>query len=154
MLPFSLELQPGRSVYQQVIYAVEKAVVSGRLRPGDRFPSVRSLSRELRINPNTAHKVVAALVADGLLEVRPGIGTTVAETPRSSAAERRALLAGPVEHLVVEAKKLRLGLGDVTEALNEHWERLSADDSPDPSDTSAGRATPRGATRSGAKETP
>ncbi len=125
MLPFKLELQPGRSVYQQVVYEVEKAMVSGRLRPGDRFPSVRSLSRELRINPNTAHKVVAALTADGLLEVRPGIGTVVAPAPRAGVAERRALLKEPLERLVVEAKKLGLELGDVTEALDEHWNRLT-----------------------------
>jgi GntR family transcriptional regulator len=131
MLPFSLELQPGLSVYQQVVYAVKKAIVSGRLRPGDRFPSVRRLSQELKINPNTAHKVVAALTADGLLVVRPGIGTVVSPVPAATAADRRALLEDPLEHLVVEAKKLSLDLDDVTQALGEHWERLSRSEGPE-----------------------
>ncbi len=130
MLPFTLELQPGLSVYQQVVYAVKKAIVSGQLRPGDRFPSVRRLSQELKINPNTAHKVVAALTVDGLLEVRPGIGTMVAHAPAASSADRRALLEDPLERLVVEAKKLSLELDDVTEALADHWHRLSRDDEP------------------------
>lgn len=125
MLPFTLELQPGESAYLQVVYAVKRALAAGHLRPGDPFPSVRRLSQELRINPNTAHRVVAALTGEGLLEVRPGIGTTVAEAPRSRAAERRELLAAPLERLVVEAKHLNLELSDVTDALREHWNRLS-----------------------------
>lgn len=125
MLPFALELQPGQSAYLQVVYAVKKALVSGHLRPGDPFPSVRRLSLELKINPNTAHRVVAALTNEGLLEVRPGIGTTVAQAPRPDAGERRALLDAPLERLVVEARNLNLELGDVTEALREHWQRLS-----------------------------
>ena len=126
MLPFRLKLDPGQSPYRQLIYAVKKALVSGRLRPGDSFPSVRKLSQELKINPNTAHKAVAVLVAEGLLEVRPGIGTTVSSAPKSTAKERRALLAEPLEELVVEAKHLALSLDDVVEALEEHWERLAA----------------------------
>ena len=62
MLPFSLALRPGDPVVDQVVYAVTRAVVSGQLRPGDRFPSVRTLSQELKVNPNTAQRIVALLV--------------------------------------------------------------------------------------------
>ena len=124
MLPFTVTLRPGLSVHEQVLFAVKKAIVSGRMRPGDEFPSVRGLSRDLRINPNTAHKVVAALLADGLLEVRPGIGTFVAERPASTADQRRALLREEVERLVVEARHLHLDVQDVIDAVAEQWARL------------------------------
>ena len=124
MLPFSVTIRPGLSVHEQVVFAVKKAMVSGRLRPGDEFLSVRVLSRELRINPNTAHKVVATLNAEGLLEVRPGIGTFVADRQASSAADRRELLRGDVERLVVEARHLSLDVQDVLDAVSEHWNRL------------------------------
>lgn len=124
MLPFTVVLKPGLSVHEQVLFAVKKAIVSGRMRPGDEFPSVRALSRELRINPNTAHKVVAALLTDGLLEVRPGIGTFVAGRPASTAEQRRALLREEVERLVVEARHLHLDVQDVVDAITEQWARL------------------------------
>ena len=73
MLPFTVTLRPGLSVHEQVVFAVKRAIVSGRLKPGDEFPSVRVLSRELRINPNTAHKVVATLIGEAMLEVRPAV---------------------------------------------------------------------------------
>jgi GntR family transcriptional regulator len=124
VLPFPVILRPGLSVHEQVVFAVKRAVVSGRLRPGDEFPSVRVLSRELRINPNTAHRVVATLTTEGLLDVRPGIGTVVAERQVPDARDRRALLRDDVEQIVVEARHLSLDLQDVLDAIVERWNRL------------------------------
>src|SRR6478672_10029647 len=100
MLPFSIALRPGDSPYRQVVYAATKAIMSGELPVGSVFPSVREMSQALKINPNTAQKVVAELVRDGILEVRPGIGTTVTNRRIASAADRRALLSREVEELV------------------------------------------------------
>lgn len=124
MLPFTITLRPGLSVHEQVVFAVKKAIVSGRMQPADEFPSVRVLSREIRINPNTAHKVVATLLNEGLLEVRPGIGTFVAQRSSPDARERRALLREDVERLVVDARHLSLDVQDVLDAVVEHWNRL------------------------------
>ncbi len=107
-----------------MLYAARKAMVSGQMRTGEPFPSVRALSRELRINPNTAHKVVAQLVAEGLIEVRPGLGTFVADIPESSAADRGNLLTKELEGLTVEAMRLGLSLQEVSEALALHWHHL------------------------------
>jgi len=122
-----LELTPesGTSIYDQAVYAAKKAFVSGQMQPGEPFPSVRSLSNTLKINPNTAHKVIARLTAEGLLEVKPGIGTVVAEPPPQSAAARGNLLKNDLERIVVEAKHLGVKLDDLTAALSYHWTRLT-----------------------------
>lgn len=125
MISFRLAFKPGISLYEQVVYAAKRAIISGGMRPGDPFPSVRALSKELKINPNTAHKVIGQLVAEGMLEVRVGLGTVVAEMGSSSAAERSRLLKGELEELVVEAKKLGMELDDVVQALTQHWRRLN-----------------------------
>ena len=120
MIPFRLSFQPSVSLYEQVVYAVKRAVVSGQIRPGEPFPSVRALSRELKINPNTAHKVVTQLTAEGLLEVKVGVGTVVAAPPPSAASERARLLKGELEQLVVEAKRLGIDLDTVLKAVSHH----------------------------------
>lgn len=125
MLPFTVRLRTGLSVYRQLVYAVQKAVVSGQLLPGDRFPSVRNLSQELRINPNTAQKVVRRLVDQGLLEVQPGIGTLVARLPEATPRERSALLEDEVEQLVVEARRLSLTRDQLLRAVEDQWDGLS-----------------------------
>jgi GntR family transcriptional regulator len=128
MIPFRVIFRPGASLYEQVVYAAKKAFISGQLRPGDPFPSVRALSAALRINPNTAHKVITQLLNEGLLEVMPGTGTVVAHPPASTAAERSRLLENEVEQLAVEAKRLGMSLTDVTAALATHWQRLDESD--------------------------
>jgi GntR family transcriptional regulator len=123
-LPFSIALRSGEPVAEQVIFAVTRAVVSGQLQAGDAFPSVRMLSQELKINPNTAHRIVAALTEEGLLTVRPGIGTVVSDE-RSVSRERRAELADEAERLVVEAKRTGLTLQQTLALLREQWVRTS-----------------------------
>jgi len=127
VIPFRVSFRSGISLFEQIVYAAKKAMVSGQMRPGDAFPSVRALSRELKINPNTAHKVVAHLLNEGLLESRPGIGTVVAELPDSTKKERTQLLGNEIEELVVEAKRLGIEREQMLEAIDAHWRRLSGD---------------------------
>ncbi len=125
MLPFSIDLKLGLPVTEQIIFAVKKAVVAGQLRPGDAFPSVRVLSQELKINPNTAHKVVALLVSEGVLVTKPAIGSVVAEPEAGTRKERTSLLGAEVERLVVEARKLGLSEDEVHAAITTHWEKFN-----------------------------
>ncbi len=124
MLPFRVDLRAGESPYRQVVYAATRAVVAGELPAGSAFPSVRELSQALKINPNTAHKVVAELVRSGVLEVRPGIGTVVCAGRRRSTEERRQLLSREVEQLVVEARRLGLKEEELVAAVSARWEEL------------------------------
>jgi GntR family transcriptional regulator len=124
MLPFDVVFRPGEPVYEQVMYAVKKAVATGQLPAGSRFPPVRTLSQELRINPNTAHKVVAALTAEGVLQVHPGIGTVVAKPSAGSVGDRAALLNDEIERLVVEARRLGLDEEKITAAVRRHWRKF------------------------------
>jgi GntR family transcriptional regulator len=127
VIPFWLAFRPGVSLYEQVVYAAKRAVVAGQMRPGEPFPSVRVLSKELKINPNTAHKVISQLVNEGILEVRVGVGTVVAEPGASTAADRSRLIKGELEQLVVEAKKLGLNLQQILDAVEQHWKRLGGE---------------------------
>jgi GntR family transcriptional regulator len=124
MIPFRVDFRPGVSVYEQVVYAAKKAVICRQMLPGDPFPSVRALSKELKINPNTAHKVVSQLVTNGLLETKPGVGTVVANLPEASLAERTELLEREIEQLVVEAKKLGIRFEQVVDAVYTQWELM------------------------------
>jgi GntR family transcriptional regulator len=124
VVPFRVALEAGVPVYEQVAFAARKAIVSGKFRPGDPFPSVRVLSKAMKIHANTAQKVIAELTMEGLLEVRPGIGTVVTERPPASRAERSRLLGREAEQLAVEAIRLGLTLEDLQSAFAEHWRRL------------------------------
>jgi GntR family transcriptional regulator len=121
VLPFTVTIRPGRPLHDQIVFAVTKAVITGQLRPGDEFPSVRTLSQELKINPNTAMKVVATLVERRLLEARPGVGTFVAAWCPDAGPRRRAALARDIERIVVDAKRFGMELSEVIEVIRKEW---------------------------------
>jgi GntR family transcriptional regulator len=118
---FRLDLRPGQSIFDQVVFAAKKAFISGEFQPGQPFPSVRALAADLKIHPNTAHKVVQHLIQERFLEVRPGIGTVVADLPAARAGDRKRLLREEVLQLVVEAKRVGLELSEVVQAIESQW---------------------------------
>ena len=124
MTQFRLELRPGQSIFDQVVFAATKAFISGEFQAGQPFPSVRALAADLKIHPNTAHKVVQHLIQERYLEARPGIGTVVADLPAARAGDRKRLLQQEVEQLVVEAKRVGLDLADVLQAVETQWAKL------------------------------
>jgi GntR family transcriptional regulator len=121
---FAIEFKAGVPVYEQVLYAARKAIISSELKPGDAFPSVRALSAEYRINPNTVQKALTALKNEGLIESVPGVGNRVCEAPESSERQRGELLNGQLEEMVIRAKQLGLSLDEVLEGLRNQWKNL------------------------------
>jgi GntR family transcriptional regulator len=123
--PFPISLQPGLPISDQIVFAAKRAIISGQMRPGDAFPSVRALSKELRINPNTAHKAVTELINAGLLAMHPGIGTVVATPPDATPSERTRLLGRQIEELVVEARRLGVDQDELLRSIAKQYELLT-----------------------------
>lgn len=124
MTPFRLKPDSQHSLFDQVVFAATKAILGGALKPGDAFPSVRAMARDLKIHPNTAHKVVQHLIQERWLIASPGRGTVVATPPQARSGDRQRLLNEEVEHLVVEARRVGARLDDVLESVETHWKSL------------------------------
>lgn len=76
---FSIDHMSRRPVYEQLVEQVESFILKGILKPGDQMPSVRSLSLELPVNPNTVQKSYSELDFRGLIQSVPGKGCFVSE---------------------------------------------------------------------------
>ena len=121
---FPIQFKAGVPVYEQVLYAARKAIVSGELKPGDDFPSVRALSGAYKINPNTVQKALTALKNEGLIESVPGVGNRVIAAPKATAQQKDRLLEEQLERVALRAKQLGLSITQVTDALRAHWKNL------------------------------
>ena len=88
MLPFEIEIRNGTPVYEQIALAAKKAILAGRMKPDDAFPSVRAISRALRVNPNTVQRAYDELAREGLIYARRGKGLFVAEEGAVAAQTR------------------------------------------------------------------
>jgi GntR family transcriptional regulator len=123
MTPLGLKLRPGDSIFDQLVSAAQKAILSGELTEGQAFPSVRTLAAELKIHQNTAHKAVQYLIHEGWLEMRPGLGTVVGPAQNKLADMQRQLLQPDIAALVVEARRVGLVLADLVDAIKAEWSK-------------------------------
>ena len=103
MLPFLIHLQLGEPIYEQIVRAVKKAIATGQLQPGQQMPSVRVVSRELGVNPNTVQKAISRLTDEGVLESHPGQGSYVADRRPSLRSQQLKALQPLIEQLLIEA---------------------------------------------------
>ena len=115
-LEFAVQPTSGVPIYRQLMDQVRSLVSSGRLRPGDRLPSVRQMAAELEVNMMTVSKAYARLEADGVLERERGLGMRVPEAasrgaaaaPMASVAERQQELKPSADELATRAWQLKL----------------------------------------------
>ena len=74
---FQVDYMSRTPIYEQITEQIERFIASGILKPGDQLPSVRSLSAEISVNPNTIQKAYGELDAKGMLTSVPGRGCFV-----------------------------------------------------------------------------
>src|SRR6185437_9236628 len=105
---FALDTADPTPLYAQLDRAIRVAIATGRLREGDRLPTVRQLAVDLRINANTVAKVYGELERAGVLESRRGVGTYVRPStfPAVSSRDRARQLAALAQRFLVEAASL------------------------------------------------
>ena len=117
-LEFTVQPTSGVPIYRQIIDQIRALVSSGRLKPGDRLPSVRQVAADLQINMMTVSKAYAKLENEGVIERERGLGMRVplpgidskgaASEPRHSLDERMQHLKPLVEELATRAWQLKL----------------------------------------------
>jgi GntR family transcriptional regulator len=117
-----LSVDPSDAVplWKQIEENVRRLVASAALKPGAAVPSVRDLARELSINPATVAKGYQRLVDAGILSVKRGEGTFVAEKPP---APTRGERDKELEGAAMRYASLAVTLGAPSDEALEHVKR-------------------------------
>jgi GntR family transcriptional regulator len=114
-----------RPVYQQIIDQVKRDIALGRLKEGERLPTVRHLAVQLAINPNTIGKAFRALEQDNIIVTRPGAGAFVAAIGTNiNMSVRRKIICEDLERVIVEAIHMQIDKQTLTGWFNERVERF------------------------------
>jgi GntR family transcriptional regulator len=119
-MQFFIESASRVPIYRQLVAQIREGVARGQLKTDERLPSVRELSRELVVNPNTVARVYTELEREGVLNTRPGLGVFVAQ-PRMELTKkvRRERLTAQVDGLLTEAVHLGFAAEDVHSLVAE-----------------------------------
>ena len=93
-------------VYAQLVEQLLRAIIRGEYPPGARLPSVRELSAEAGVNPNTMQRALGQLESEGLLITNRTAGRTVTEDVGVLDAMRKRLAAELREKYFSDMKEL------------------------------------------------
>lgn len=106
---FSIDASNGVPIYEQVVRQVKFAIAEEALQPGQLLPSIRALSVDLAINPNTVARAFQELQSEGILETVRGRGLAVCEGMAERCKQvRRELITERLRSALDEA--LRSGM--------------------------------------------
>jgi GntR family transcriptional regulator len=123
---FKIDPKSGVPLYRQVIEQVKFSIARGRLKPGDRLPTVRQLAVDLSINPNTVIRAYRELEIEKVLETQQGSGTFVGhQRPDVDALERERMLDQILTDLLARASSYGFTVEDVLEGLRQRKESSS-----------------------------
>lgn len=123
-IKFQLDLKSGVPFYRQIIDQVKSSIAIGSLEPGDRLPTVRQLSVDLSINPNTVSRAYTELELTGLVETQMGSGTFVGrQKVEQDDVERRRLLDQLCQEMLSRASTHGFTLEDLLTNLEQRRNR-------------------------------
>lgn len=116
---FIIDAMSRTPVYEQLIEQVETMVLTGVMKSGDKMPSVRSLSGELSINPNTIQKAYAELDRKGLIASVPGKGSFISENAMDIIGNDKREQAADLKDLIAEMKLAGVTKQEIMKIIEE-----------------------------------
>ena len=108
-----------RPIYVQLVEMLKIEIVSGKLKPGERLPSVRELALIMRVNPNTMQKALVELESEGLVYTERTNGKFVTKNSKLIEKMRKELAMEKVNNYISDMKKIGITFEDYVKYLQE-----------------------------------
>lgn len=117
---FRINTTNGVAVYEQISRQIIFAIASGGIDPGEMVPSVRMLSKELTVNPNTVSRAYRRLQDEQILEAVRGEGLVVTKQAQQKCqSTRRQIMADRISSAIQEARQSQLTESEIKALVTE-----------------------------------
>lgn len=117
--PPEIELDPSKPLYEQFADVIRVEIAIGRLRPGDRMPSVRDLAGVWRVNPNTVMRTYRDLEQAKFITTQRGQGTFVTRNSSVIEKSKRAIALRAWQQLTNVAASVGMTTEELIRLANE-----------------------------------
>jgi GntR family transcriptional regulator len=111
---FELDVRSRKPIYEQLTSKVKEMIMHGILQADEQLPSVRALSSQLTVNPNTIQKAYRELEREGYIYSLQGKGNFVAPLRQGQNESKRAELKEELLRLMAEAVYLGFTEGEIS----------------------------------------
>ena len=108
-----------RPIYIQLLEMLRIEIVSGKLKSGERIPSVRELALTARVNPNTMQKALAELENEGLVYTERTNGKFVTHNKALIENVKRKLAEEKVNNYIKDMKNIGITYEEAVKYLQE-----------------------------------
>lgn len=126
-MQIQIDAADGIPIYLQLIQQIKYLIATGRLAASEQLPSVRKLSEQLVVNPNTVARAYRELEMTGVLATRPGSGVFVSPTASPLAKrEQHQLLIDKIDIVLTEARHLEITTEGVVQLVKQRARVLTA----------------------------
>lgn len=107
-------------IYVQIINLIKKRIIIGELKEGEKLASVRELSSELKVNPNTIQRSYQELEREDLVFTQRGMGTFVTEDKKIINELKNNMAATIVGEFLKNMKSLGFSEKEIISLINEN----------------------------------
>lgn len=110
-------------IYEQIVHSFKQMTMSGILLPDEKLPSVRELSQELTINPNTIQKAYQELERQNIIYTKRGQGSFVNPNIQAiNKEEKMEELIEEIKRIIVESMYLGISKEKFLDIINSAYE--------------------------------
>ncbi|NLL81457.1 MAG: GntR family transcriptional regulator [Tissierellia bacterium] len=106
-------------IYVQIGDYLKRQIISGKLKEGDKLPSVRDTSKELKVNPNTVQRSYQELEREKLVFTQRGMGTFVTEDKDVIKNLKKGYANEIIKNFMEDMKTLGFNSSDIIELVYE-----------------------------------
>ena len=119
---FSIDYKDRRSIYEQLVDRIKALAASGMLPPGSQLPSVRQLSSELSINPNTVQKSYKLMEEEGILRTISNVKSVVYVDEQIMERLQQEMIQETVDDFIANCRECGLPFQKVVAILSTRWD--------------------------------
>nr|WP_246246581.1 GntR family transcriptional regulator [Paenibacillus lemnae] len=101
---------------------IKKQIITGKLQPGDKIPSVRELAVELQINPNTIQRTFQELEREEIVETRRGLGRYVTSEESKIMSIKKEMAGDLIQHFIQGMQELGFKEKDILTIVSDAFE--------------------------------
>lgn len=112
-------------IYMQIINKIRNDIAAGILKSGDKLPSVRQMSEQLKVNPNTILRTFRELELRGITYTQRGTGTFITEDNQMIKEIKQSVIDDLVKNYIIGMKQLNLSDKEILSAIKKN---LGSDD--------------------------
>ena len=129
---FKVDIKSALPVYEQVKRAIKLAILSNRLKDGEKLMSLRELALKLQINPNTIIKIYTQLEVEGYIYSRPGAGYFVKGDKEEIKKERFELFEKETQDYISKVISLGYSFDDILDIMKRYFNKENGSKEPTP----------------------